>query len=215
MRSLALCYLLFAGIGACTRVDEPAPAATHPTATAMAARPKGAAATARTEPSSAAPTAADPAPACVATWPSTPAPKARPAASCPPDPEPTPPTLPRGRVVFVDAPGAPSVDVELARTPDHRQRGLMYRTALEPGRGMLFSWTDQQPRRFWMRNTCVPLDMLFIAADGTVAGILEQVPTMNDEPRGVPCPAQHVLEVNAGFSRSAGVRPGQRIRMED
>jgi len=118
-------------------------------------------------------------------------------------------------VVFVDAPGAPTIAVELARTPDHRQRGLMYRTVLDPGSGMLFSWADEQPRRFWMHNTCLPLDMLFIAADGTIAGILEQVPTLNDEPRGVPCPAQHVLEVNAGYARSAGVRPGQRIRIEE
>ncbi|MBN2195480.1 MAG: DUF192 domain-containing protein [Polyangiaceae bacterium] len=152
---------------------------------------------------------------CQAPWPEVPPPAAKPAPTCPPDPLASPPTLPRGRVVFLDALGTPAVSVELARTGEHRQRGLMYRTRLGHDEGMLFSWQDARPRSFWMRNTCVPLDMLFIGSDGTIAGIVEQVPTLNDEPRGVPCPAQHVLELNAGYSRAAGIHPGQRIQIEE
>ena len=91
---------------------------------------------------------------------------------------------------------------------------LMYRTQLDADAGMLFSWDREQPRSFWMLNTCIPLDMLFIAADGTIVGILEQVPTMNTAPRGVPCAAQHVLEVNAGWTRQHGVVPGQKVSIE-
>lgn len=134
---------------------------------------------------------------------------AEPARFCPADPGDAP-SLPRQAVTFPDAPGAPRVAVEVAREPEHRERGLMYRTSLAEDAGMLFSWDREAPRSFWMRNTCLPLDMLFLARDGTIVGILEQVPVMNEAPRSVPCPAAHVLEVNAGWSRRHGVEPGQR-----
>jgi uncharacterized protein len=122
--------------------------------------------------------------------------------------------LPTGQVRFVDAPSAPRVTVERALDDTTRARGLMYRTRLAADAGMLFSWNVEEPRSFWMLNTCIPLDMLFIAADGTIVGILEQVPTLNTLPRGVPCPAAHVLEVNAGWTRQHGIEPGQRVEFE-
>lgn len=144
----------------------------------------------------------------------TPAPAvAAPAAQCPADPA-APPVLSTGQVRFVDAPSAPRVSVELALNDAERARGLMYRTRLGADAGMLFSWNEEEPRSFWMLNTCIPLDMLFIAADGTIVGILEQVPTLNTLPRGVPCPAAHVLEVNAGWTRQHGIEPGQRVEFE-
>ena len=89
----------------------------------------------------------------------------------------------------------------------------MFRRALGSKAGMLFTWPEDDVRSFWMRNTCIPLDMLFIAGDGTIAGILEQVPPMNEAPRTVPCPVRHVLEVNAGWARANGVAPGQRVEI--
>jgi uncharacterized protein len=142
-----------------------------------------------------------------------PPPVAPPAASCPADPG-NAPVLARGAVRFTDAPSAPRITVELALDDAAHTRGLMYRTRLDADAGMLFSWTQEQPRSFWMRNTCIPLDMLFLAADGTIVGILEQVPTLNTLPRGVPCPAAHVLEVNAGWTRQHGVVPGQKVDIE-
>jgi hypothetical protein len=139
--------------------------------------------------------------------------EAKPAERCPPDPD-GPLDLHRGYVTFEDAPGQPRIAVELARTTKAQTRGLMYRTKLEPDSGMLFSWSFDQVHSFWMRNTCIPLDMLFVHVDGTIAGILEQVPTLNEEPRSVPCAVRHVLEVNAGFCRSHGIKAGQRIRIE-
>jgi len=189
---------------ACERTDherKPASASTTPSAPAA---------------SSASPTAAvappSPQPTCVVSMPPEAPKEASPAAECPPDPD-GPADLPRGSVRFVDAPGRPVVEVELARTDAHRTRGLMYRTELDRDAGMLFSWPTESYRSFWMRNTCLPLDMLFIARDGTIAGVLEQVPTLNEQPRGVRCPAAHVLEVNAGYVRAHGIEPGQRIEI--
>ena len=113
----------------------------------------------------------------------------------------------------MDAPGRPQVEVELARTDAERSRGLMFRTSMATDAGMLFSWNAEQIRSFWMRNTCIPLDMLFIAADGLIVGLLEQVPTLNDDSRSVRCPAAHVLELNAGWARGHGVKAGQRVQL--
>lgn len=138
---------------------------------------------------------------------------AEPASDCPEDPD-GPPELPRGYVQFPDAPGTPRVAVEITRTDAQRSRGLMYRTSMPTDEGMLFEWPGEAPRSFWMKNTCIPLDMLFIAADGTIVGILEQVPVLNERSRAVRCPAKYVLEVNAGWTRDHGVKAGQRVAFE-
>jgi uncharacterized protein len=167
-------------------------------------------------PADADPVAAAPATApgrCVVPRVEPPPPVAGPAARCPVDPE-GPLALPRGAVHFSEASSAPSIVVERAIDDAARTRGLMYRTHLDADSGMLFSWNEERPRSFWMLNTCIPLDMLFIAADGTIVGILEHVPTLNTSPRGVPCGAQHVLEVNAGWTRQHGVVPGQKVDIE-
>jgi uncharacterized membrane protein (UPF0127 family) len=142
-----------------------------------------------------------------------PAPAAKPATACPDDPTGNL-NLARGWVSFPGAGSAPRVAVELADNPTSRERGLMYRTSLPEDQGMLFSWTDESERAFWMRNTCIPLDMLFIAKDLTILGIVEQVPPMNESARGIRCPAAHVLELNAGWARRHGLAPGQKIVVE-
>ena len=152
-------------------------------------------------------------PRCLVPLPARPAPAALRANACPPDPT-GPLALPRGWVTFPDAPGKPRAEVEIARTGPARERGLMYRTEMPEEQGMIFSWESEEPRTFWMHHTCLPLDMLFIAKDGTLLGVLEQVPVLDDSPRGVPCPAAHVLELNAGWVRRHGVAPGQRVLVE-
>ncbi len=119
-----------------------------------------------------------------------------------------------GKVRFPDAPGAPAVDVELMATDAHRERGLMYRRELPEARGMLFVFDEDRAHGFWMHNTCLPLDMLFVAEDGYIVGMLEEVPTMNDDMRSVPCRSRYVLELNAGFARRHGVRAGQTLQIE-
>ena len=204
--AVGLCFSLLA---ACNRTEEP-----HALEDAhVAAQPLAApAATEKSKPS-AKPSQPSPVAACVVPMAEEPPRRAQSALHCPADPE-HPAELAHGYVVFTDAPGAPRLNVELARTEAEKERGLMYRTKMPDDQGMLFSWHNEEPRTFWMHNTCIPLDMMFIARDGTITGILEQVPTLNDEARGVPCPAAYVLEVNAGWSRSHGVKSGTTVHFE-
>ncbi|CAN5747252.1 hypothetical protein BH09MYX1_BH09MYX1_20680 [soil metagenome] len=150
-----------------------------------------------------------PAPRCVISSPAVAPPKALPAASCPPDPQGGPPFAKVANVSIPDA--SASVEVELALSDDETERGLMYRTKMADGHGMLFAMPERKQQTFWMRNTCISLDMMFIDDDGTIVGILENVPTVNDEIRSVACPSSWVLEVNGGFSRAHGVKAGQKV----
>ncbi|HEY0469809.1 MAG TPA: DUF192 domain-containing protein [Polyangiaceae bacterium] len=198
---VALCFLL---VSACNRTEEP-----HSSGDAQAAAATPVVAPTATEKSAPSSKAA-----CVVPMAAESPRRAPSALHCPPDPE-GPSELAHGYVLFTDAPGSPRLEVELARTEPEKERGLMYRTKLPDAQGMLFSWGGvEQPRTFWMHNTCIPLDMMFIARDGTITGILEQVPTLNDEPRGVPCPAAYVLEVNAGWSRAHGIQSGTMVHFE-
>lgn len=191
-------FLIAIAVG-CGRVEEPRPTA----------RPEPAARATSTSAHRASPER------CVVPTADEAAPRADPApvGRCPRDPD-RPPTLPRKKIRFAEAAGQPEVDVEVAHDDTTRQRGLMYRTQLAEGRGMLFSWDAPSRHDFWMHNTCIPLDMLFVAADGTIAGVVEQVPVLNDAPRGVACPSQHVIEVPAGYTRAHGIKAGQRVTLD-
>lgn len=169
----------------------------------------GAVASSRVQPST---RSAPPKPTCLVPLADPPAVDAEPAPECPKAPTAVAP-LKRGTLKFLGG-NQTSIEIELAFAPEEQQLGLMYRTELPAEAGMLFSWSNESIHTFWMRNTCIPLDMLFITADGTIAGILEQVPVLNDAPRSVPCPSAHVLEVNAGYCRKHGIRPGQRVRIK-
>lgn len=133
--------------------------------------------------------------------------------TCPDDPLATRPEMRWGTVHF-DGSGAPPVKVEVAETPMHRQRGLMYRRELPEEEGMLFVFGTPRINRFWMRNTCVSLDMLFLDEDGTIVGIQESTPTMSDSTFASRCKSKYVLEVVGGFCRKHGVTAGQRLRLE-
>lgn len=133
---------------------------------------------------------------------------------CPADPVFGGVEMAEGMVSFPDAPGKPVLKVELAKTDAERARGLMYRRSMPDNHGMLFLQRGEpRVQSFWMRNTCISLDMMFIEEDGFIAGILENVPILNDEPRRIPCPTSYVLEVNGGWSRKNGVKAGQTIQL--
>lgn len=120
----------------------------------------------------------------------------------------------KARVSFPDARSAlPSIEVELATTSAETARGLMYRRFLPDDHGMLFDLHTRKVQAFWMRNTCIPLDMMFVDEDGTIVGILEQVPVLNEEERTVGCPSRYVLETNAGFARKHGIKAGQKVKL--
>lgn len=124
-------------------------------------------------------------------------------------------SAPDPRVVLLP-PGADPVEVvvELARTPEQRRRGLMERRHLDRDRGMLFLFERPDQLSFWMHNTYIPLDMVFIAPDRSVLGVVENAEPLTDTSRSVPGLSQYVLEVNAGFARGHGIRAGTRVRFE-
>ena len=111
--------------------------------------------------------------------------------------------------------GRASLVVELALSEPEREQGLMYRRALGEEEGMLFDLEVEEPHAFWMHDTCIPLDIAFLASDGTVVGIAENAPPLNDEPRQVACPSRYVLEVPAGWFRRHGAAPGMRIAVTE
>jgi uncharacterized membrane protein (UPF0127 family) len=150
---------------------------------------------------------------CILATPATPPPFAPqlPPGRCPKDPEGNL-ALTRVPLSFLDAPQV-KMEAELARAPHETERGLMYRTKMDDDKGMLFDLRERKEHAFWMHNTCMPLDMMFIDDDGTIVGILENVPTLNDDERTVGCPSSWVLEVVAGWSRRHNVRAGQRIAL--
>jgi uncharacterized membrane protein (UPF0127 family) len=129
---------------------------------------------------------------------------------CPADPE-RPAPLRTGKVTF--SPGD-TIKVEVAEKDHDRQRGLMFRPRMAGDHGMIFVFEEKSNHSFWMHNTCIPLDMLYLDDDGLIVGIEENTPTMSDETFDVGCDSRYVLEVNAGWTRAHGVTAGQRVRIE-
>ena len=107
--------------------------------------------------------------------------------------------------------GTHSFLVELAVDDNQRARGLMYRKELPEGRGMLFDFQREQDVSFWMKNTYIPLDMIFIRANGTVRRIAANTEPLSE--RMVPAggPVRYVLEVIGGTARKLGIEPGDRV----
>ena len=79
---------------------------------------------------------------------------------------------------------------------------------------MIFSFEEKSNHSFWMHNTCIPLDMLYLDDDGLIVGIEENTPTMSDDTFEVGCESKYVLEVNAGWTRAHGVMAGQRVKID-
>jgi uncharacterized membrane protein (UPF0127 family) len=105
--------------------------------------------------------------------------------------------------------------VELALGPLDQLRGLMERTSLPADEGMLFVFPDEQPRSFWMKDTLIPLDMIFIRQDGTI-GHIHANAAPNDM-TSIPSqgPAMAVLELNGGTAAKLGIKPGDKVYDKD
>jgi uncharacterized membrane protein (UPF0127 family) len=98
--------------------------------------------------------------------------------------------------------------LETATNDAERAKGLMYRRELAPDHGMIFVFPDDSVRSFWMKNTIVSLDMLFLDANMKVVGILQDVPTLNEMPRSVGKESRYVIELAAGTTRKFGIVVG-------
>jgi uncharacterized membrane protein (UPF0127 family) len=117
-----------------------------------------------------------------------------------------------GRVAFETSAGEKSWQVEIVRSPFETQRGLMCRTSMRSDWGMLFLLESTRLQAFWMKNTLIPLDMVFITDDWTVAGVVTEVPPRTLEPRGVNAPSRYVLELASGEAKRAGIAAGTKVR---
>lgn len=102
------------------------------------------------------------------------------------------------------------VRVKVARTAAERQRGLMYVRELPRDDGMLFVFPTDEVQSFWMKNTYIPLDMIFIDRDLVVVGVVENAEPHTLDSRSVDEPSRYVLEVNGGWARENGVGPGTK-----
>jgi len=105
--------------------------------------------------------------------------------------------------------------VEMARTAAQQEQGLMNRRELAPGAGMLFPFDPPRPASFWMRNTLIPLDMIFIRPDGSIARIAASTVPMSETPVAVTEPVTAVLELRGGRAAQLGLREGDRVSWND
>ncbi len=104
-----------------------------------------------------------------------------------------------------------TVRVEVQLTEEEQQRGLMYRRSLDELAGMIFVFARPEHQTFWMRNTFLPLDMIFITADRRVLGVVRNATPMTDDGREVDGDSQYVLEVRAGFADRHHITPGTPV----
>ncbi len=118
------------------------------------------------------------------------------------------------RVLFHTAQGLVSVLVEVAATPAERTQGLMNREELGATSGMVFVFPREEEHVFWMHNTLIPLDMVFIDAQLAVVGVVASAEPLTDDPRTVGVPSRFVVEVNGGFAAQHGIAAGTRVSMD-
>jgi uncharacterized protein len=102
--------------------------------------------------------------------------------------------------------------VEIADTPAKRELGLQYRRDLAESQGMIFLFPKEEHLSFWMKNTPIPLDMIFISAERKIVGIVENTVPFSLESRAVSGGSQYVLEINGGLSRRHGFKAGDSVR---
>lgn len=107
--------------------------------------------------------------------------------------------------------GVRMFSVELAVSDEERAKGLMYRKQVPDGYGMLFDFKQEQPVSMWMKNTYVPLDMIFIRDNGRIARIAENTEVLSERIISSGQPVRAVLEVVAGTARKYGIAPGDKV----
>lgn len=115
------------------------------------------------------------------------------------------------KLEIVTAGGRHVFRAEVADTDEKRAEGLMFRTKLDQDYGMLFDFKREQPVFFWMKNTYVSLDMIFVRANGTIAHIAENTTPLSEATVPSQNPVRFVFEVVAGTAKRLGIKPGDRV----
>jgi uncharacterized membrane protein (UPF0127 family) len=116
------------------------------------------------------------------------------------------------KLEIVTATGTYPFSVEVMRTPEQLEKGLMFRRYMPDNRGMLFDFKSEQPVAFWMKNTYLPLDMIFISKAGKIVSIAENAEPLSEKLIPSGAPVSGVLEVNAGTAARIQVKPGDTVR---
>ncbi|QEN86725.1 DUF192 domain-containing protein [Labrys sp. KNU-23] len=112
---------------------------------------------------------------------------------------------------IASAGGNRDFQVEVMRTEDEQRRGMMFRRSLDPDKGMLFPFTAERVASFWMENTYVSLDMIFIRGDGTIQRIEKRAEPLSTRTIMSGAPVLAVLEVVAGTADRLGIKPGDKV----
>lgn len=120
--------------------------------------------------------------------------------------------FPTARLTIVTAGGPHEFTVELATTPAQMEQGLMFRQSLAPDAGMLFDFKSPQTVMMWMKNTWIPLDMLFVDASGHIVNIHERAVPGSLATIGSAAPVRAVVELNGGTAARLGIRPGDEVK---
>jgi uncharacterized membrane protein (UPF0127 family) len=102
-------------------------------------------------------------------------------------------------------------DIEIARTPEQQERGLMFRKEMAPDAGMIFPQAIDRPMNFWMKNTYIPLDMLFVQSDGRISRIFPDATPLSEATIESGGPIRAVIELNAGTAAKLGIHVGDRV----
>lgn len=136
-------------------------------------------------------------------------------AACHTQAAPAPEPPPEPAVRFETSRGPWVVHVEVAKTDEQRERGLMFRRGLPAGQGMIFLFPQSGEHSFWMHNTLIALDMIFLDEDRTVVGVVPDAPPLTDTPRTVHEPSRYVVEVGGGEAAAHAVGTGTRASFID
>ena len=119
--------------------------------------------------------------------------------------------LAQGRLEIRTTKASHGFSIEIVDTEEKRAEGLMFRTEMAPDHGMLFDFKREQPVAFWMKNTYLPLDMIFVKADGRILSIAENTTPLSEAMVPSSGPVRFVFEVVAGTSKRLGIAPGDRV----
>ncbi len=117
----------------------------------------------------------------------------------------------KSKLIIETAGGKYPFSIELALSQPQMAQGLMFRRALAPDAGMLFDYSEPQPITMWMKNTLIPLDMIFIGTDGKIIGIHERAVPLSLDTIESKVPARAVLEVNGGTVARLGIKLGDVV----
>ncbi len=123
-----------------------------------------------------------------------------------------------GELALLDPSGKKTItkiDIEIAAGEEERQEGLMYRKSMSDKQGMLFLFDFPEEQSFWMHNTYIALDIIYISDKFEVVSIQKNAPPQSDKPLPSGKPAQYVLEINGGLSDKLGIKPGTKVAWTD